>query len=130
MSTVTKDPALIRRNKSYKYYSELRKTLVELNADDEDCQRILEAVHNMVDKNMWYGNEKTAAAAEDALALLARESGRACNECSKPMVSGFVINDGEQYYCSKKCMHKHIPEERYLELHDDGNGNSYWTEWE
>ncbi len=126
---LTNDPTLVRRNKSYKYYSALRKELVKLNADDEDAAKILLAVHAMVDKNMWYGNEKTSLAAEQSLALLEKECGRECDECKKPMDQGFVIDDGDQYYCSEKCLHKHISPKKYLSLYDDGNGDSYWTEF-
>ena len=27
-------------------------------------------------------------------------------------------------------LHKNITEEEYLKLYDNGNGDSYWTEWE
>ena len=33
-------------------------------------------------------------------------------------------------YCSNKCLHLDYTEEEFNELYDDGNGSSYWTEWE
>lgn len=54
---------------------------------------------------------------------------RVCSECGKPMYEGYCIEDGAEYYCSEECLHKHLSEEEYNELYDDGNGNSYWTSW-
>ena len=53
---------------------------------------------------------------------------RICDECGKPMIEGFVI-EGCDTYCSEECLHKHIPEEVYNDLYDNGNGESYWTTW-
>lgn len=55
---------------------------------------------------------------------------RLCDECGTPMKEGFVISGGEEYYCNEKCLHKHFTKKEFLELYDDGNGDSYWTEWE
>ena len=54
---------------------------------------------------------------------------RICSECNKVMFEGYCIDDGLDYYCSNECLTKHISMEDYLELYDDGNGTSYWTEW-
>ena len=54
---------------------------------------------------------------------------RACSECGKPMYEGFCIENGAEYYCSEECLHKHLTEEEYENLYDDGNGDSYWTSW-
>jgi hypothetical protein len=55
---------------------------------------------------------------------------RTCSHCGKGMSEGYCIEGGESYYCSPECLHANMTEEEYLELHDDGNGDSYWTEWE
>jgi len=62
--------------------------------------------------------------------LFEREDIRTCDICGRPMIQGFCIDGGLEYYCSDECLHEVYTEERYLELYDDGNGNSYWTEWE
>lgn len=54
---------------------------------------------------------------------------RMCDECGHLMNEGFVVESGIEYYCSEECLHKHITEEEWEELYDDGNGDSYWTEW-
>lgn len=55
---------------------------------------------------------------------------RVCSHCGKYMNEGYCIENGLEYYCSDECLHKRYTEEEYNELYDDGNGDSYWTEWE
>ena len=66
---------------------------------------------------------------EELVYELDLQHSRCCSECGKPMYEGFCIEDGAEYYCSEECLHKHLSEEEYNELYDDGNGNSYWTSW-
>lgn len=60
---------------------------------------------------------------------LERNYFRICTECGSIMTEGFCIENGMEYYCSEECLHKNISEEEYLELYDDGNGDTYWTQW-
>ena len=55
---------------------------------------------------------------------------RVCSECKEKMNEGYCIDAGLEYYCSDECLRKHYTEEEYLEMYDEGNGDSYWTEWE
>lgn len=55
---------------------------------------------------------------------------RKCSECNKEMSEGYCIENGMEYYCSDECLYKHYTQEEFDELYDDGNGDSYWTEWE
>ena len=52
---------------------------------------------------------------------------RICNECGKEMQSGYVIDDGEEYYCSDECLCSWYSEEEYDELCQ--TDLAYWTEW-
>lgn len=54
---------------------------------------------------------------------------RKCSECKKVMIDGYVIEGGMAYYCSESCLHKNMTQEEFLVLYDDGEGDSYWTEW-
>jgi YHS domain-containing protein len=38
---------------------------------------------------------------------------KVCSECNKPIEEGYVIDDGEEYYCSEECLHKHYTPEEY-----------------
>lgn len=51
---------------------------------------------------------------------------RTCDICGKELQSGYVINDGEEYYC-ENCIGKKYTKEEYNEMHD--NDEAYWTEW-
>ncbi|WP_304576770.1 hypothetical protein [Romboutsia ilealis] len=51
-------------------------------------------------------------------------------ECKKIMVEGYVIENGMEYYCCEECLHTEITEEEFIELYDDGEGDSYYTEWD
>jgi hypothetical protein len=55
---------------------------------------------------------------------------RKCSECGKHMTEGYVINAGCEYYCSDACLHKHMTPAEYDEQYADGEGDTYWTEWE
>ncbi len=55
---------------------------------------------------------------------------RKCSECGRGMNEGYVIDGGCEHYCSDYCLHKHVTHEEFLELYDDGDGDSYYTEWE
>ena len=55
---------------------------------------------------------------------------RQCTACGAGMNKGYIIEGGCEYYCSDLCLHKHISPDEFEELHDDGDGDSYWTEWD
>lgn len=54
---------------------------------------------------------------------------RVCSECGKIMNNGYCIENGEDYYCDSECLHINMTEEEFEKLYDEGNGDSYWTEW-
>lgn len=53
---------------------------------------------------------------------------RECTNCGKDMASGYVIDDGLEYFCDDDCLHSHYSPEEYEELFDQDA--AYWTEWE
>jgi len=52
-----------------------------------------------------------------------------CDACKEQMSEGYVIDGGEQYFCSKKCLHTKYTDEQWESMYDD-DGDSYWTVWE
>jgi len=58
------------------------------------------------------------------------DDGRRCDCCGAPMMEGFVIDGGAEYYCTETCLYTVMTEAEYLELYADGEGDSYWTVWE
>lgn len=57
-------------------------------------------------------------------------SHRICSECGAVMNEGYIIDGGEAYYCGDTCLEKNMTRAEFNELYDEGEGNSYWTEWE
>jgi len=56
---------------------------------------------------------------------------RVCTECKKGMNEGYVVNGGEQYYCSDACLHKHHTPDEWKDMSaGDDNDSNYWTAWE
>lgn len=54
---------------------------------------------------------------------------RACSICGRAMTEGYCIENGAAYYCSDQCMSEEMTRDEFLELYDDGKGDSYWTSW-
>jgi hypothetical protein len=54
---------------------------------------------------------------------------RECDECGAGMNEGYLIDNGYKYYCSDECLHKNMTPEEWLELYNDGDGDSCWTTW-
>jgi hypothetical protein len=59
-----------------------------------------------------------------------KEMIKRCSECGSPILQGYCIDNGFEYYCDDKCLHKNISPETWEKLYNDGHGDSYWTEWE
>ena len=55
---------------------------------------------------------------------------RKCDNCGDKMREGYVIDGGFRYYCGDACLHVHYTPAQYAEMYADGEGDSYWTEWE
>lgn len=52
---------------------------------------------------------------------------RVCSECGEPMIEGYIVGDGDTYYCSDECLHKHYTDEEWDEMYENYEG--YYTEW-
>jgi len=55
---------------------------------------------------------------------------RCCDACGVVMTEGYCIGGGEEYYCTDTCLYTAMTEAEYLELYAEGDGDSYWTQWE
>lgn len=55
---------------------------------------------------------------------------RKCSNCNKLMVEGYVIDNGESYYCSDECLERNMSREEFEQLYKDGEGDSYFTQWD
>lgn len=72
--------------------------------------------------------------------LIDGDSWRICSECGKAICEGFVVNKGQEYYCSERCLHKHYTPDKWAgmcharhlnhradEEDEGGNDFNYWT---
>lgn len=50
-----------------------------------------------------------------------------CSVCKEKMGEGYVFNDGEEYYCTKKCLQTKYTMEEYKKAYHEGYG--FWTAW-
>ena len=57
------------------------------------------------------------------------EEDRLCSQCGRPMQEGFVFESDATQYCSEECLTQVITWEDYLVMHDNGDGDAYWTDW-
>lgn len=52
---------------------------------------------------------------------------RECTNCGARMFAGYVIDDGEEYFCDDECLRAWYSEEEYDELCQEDR--AYWTTW-
>ncbi|MTD31119.1 hypothetical protein GIW82_08600 [Planomicrobium sp. YIM 101495] len=52
-----------------------------------------------------------------------------CSSCKKPLEEGYYFETDATGYCSKACLSHKMSWDEYLAIHDDGNGDAYWTSW-
>jgi hypothetical protein len=58
---------------------------------------------------------------------------RKCSCCGNGMNDGYVINGGEEHYCTYECLNKVYTTEEWVSMADDDDsddGVNYWTEWD
>lgn len=50
-----------------------------------------------------------------------------CSDCGTIMDEGYVLYDGEAYYCSDSCLYEHFSEDDYEEAFQQAE--ACWMEW-
>lgn len=67
---------------------------------------------------------------DDAPAVEEGPNTRRCDHCNVVMTEGYCIDGGANYYCTDPCLYANMTEAEYLDLYDDGEGDTYWTTWD
>lgn len=63
----------------------------------------------------------------NSLAIDVSWQAHVCSDCGTIMDEGYVLYDGEAYYCSDSCLYEHFSEDDYEEaFHQD---EACWMEW-
>ena len=52
---------------------------------------------------------------------------RKCSICGSPVIAGYCVNDGMDYYCSDDCLHMVFTDEEWEIVYQTDGG--YYTEW-
>lgn len=67
--------------------------------------------------------------AQDLRMIDLEEEERLCSGCGVPMQEGFHFESDATQYCSEKCLMQVITWDEYLVIHNNGDGDAYWTDW-
>lgn len=54
---------------------------------------------------------------------------RVCDECKKGMNEGYMVRNGDAYYCGDACLYKHYSIAEWSEIYDEGHGDGFYTGW-
>ncbi len=52
---------------------------------------------------------------------------RKCSICGSPVIAGYCVNEGMDYYCSEDCLHMVFTDEEWEQAYNEDWG--YYTEW-
>jgi hypothetical protein len=58
---------------------------------------------------------------------------RKCSKCGKGMNEGFIIGNGDEYFCGENCLYQIYSADEWELMADDDETDeafNYWTEWE
>lgn len=58
------------------------------------------------------------------------EPSRKCCACGKPMTAGYVVDGGDEYFCSRECLNAKYTEEEWHEKIRNNYDENYWTEFD
>ena len=130
----------IKDLKEYFRYQIAEQCMTGSECDYENFSDNVKTIIDLLDK-LYYETENGNLSDNDVIKVTEHPMGglfieeteqnlRICSECGKTMTEGYCIENGLEYYCSDNCLHKHYTEEEYNKMYDNGNGDSYYTEWE
>lgn len=89
---------------------------------DED---VIEITKEIEEEN----NRPLVKSLEEAANNVFDSNVRLCGECKTIMIEGYVIHDGDAYYCSDECLYKNWTIKEWEEVTKDDDSSCYWTEW-
>ena len=55
---------------------------------------------------------------------------RKCDKCGNGMNEGYVVEGGQEYYCTPKCLHEVYTPMEWQNRFSDECTENYWTEWD
>ena len=100
---------------------------------EKELRFLIKALNNMFDK--YIKEKKPLSVDEQDMQEFLEEQGiesRICSNCDHLMIEGYIVDEGNEYFCSDKCMKEFYSEEELAELlegADEDDTSIYWTDW-
>jgi len=128
---------IVERNK--RYYAVVDRNLDDLWQEDDEYECWIDESNNlMTEENIYNSTEEEYDAIIQTFRSYIEANGvkyaRMCDKCGNGMNEGYIVNGGDEYYCSAECLHKDYSPKEWQEMYDEseenGGNDHYWTEWE
>lgn len=119
-----------------KYYAEVDRNFDDLWQENDEYECWIDAPDNLMTEENPTEQEYDAIIETFREYIIANgvKYARKCDKCTKGMNSGFVMGQGEEYYCSDECLHSVYTPKETQEMLIEADVNDfdtlYWTEWE
>jgi len=128
-----KHKVLLQNSELISLYSKLKdnnflRQSFKLNLFNEDREKFITSLKLLTSSLNLMLNDDAKKQSLEILEQLGLEF-RICTECSNLMCEGYCIEGGVEYYCSDSCLYKNISQQMFTELFNNGDGDTYYTEW-
>ena len=115
-----------------RYYAKVHRNLDDLWQEDNEYECWIDEPSNvMTEENP---TEAEYDAIIETFCSYIKEKGinyaRICDKCGNGMNEGYVVEGGEEYYCTPKCLHEVYTPMEWQNRCSDENTENYWTEWD
>ena len=98
----------------------------------ESMRNLINSKNNNLDEAIRIININKEDGDEENISFLLEDLGiesRICSICGKIILKGYCIEGGYKYACSDDCLNAIMTQEEYKYLFDDGEGDTYYTEF-
>jgi hypothetical protein len=119
-----------------RYYAEIDRNLDDLWAENDEYECWVDEPNNIMTEINPTEEEYDAIIETFREYIIANgvKYARICDKCGNGMNDGYIVNGGDEYYCSAECLHKDYSPKEWQEMYDEseenGGNDHYWTEWE
>lgn len=124
---------IIERNG--RYYAEVERNFDDLWEETDEYECWIDEPDNIMTEENPTEQEYDAIIETFREYIIANgvKYARKCDKCGCGMNDGYVVNGGEEYYCSPKCLHEKYTPKEWDEMSSDFDiydcRENYWTEW-
>jgi hypothetical protein len=121
---------IVERNK--RYYAVVDRNLDDLWQEDDEYECWIDEPNNLMTEENSTEEEYDAIIQTFRSYIEANgiKYARICDKCGNGMNEGYVVEGGEEYYCTPKCLHEVYTPMEWQNRFSDESSENYWTEWE